>query len=116
MKRKLKKSAKKSARGVVKKAKKAVKKTVALTMPPVQKPIGRVTHFYSHLKVAIVKFNKDVKVGIKLHYKGATTDFTDIIKSMQFNHAPIKLAKKNKQIGIKVKKQVREGDKVFIGK
>lgn len=75
--------------------------------------IGEVTHYYSGIGVAIVKFNRSVKVGERLHFKGATTDFEETIKSMQYNHKDIKEAKKNQEVGIKVSDKVREGDKVY---
>lgn len=77
------------------------------------KPIGKVTHFYAQIKVAIVKFNTNVKVGSELYFKGATTDFKEAPKSMQYDHKPVAVAKKGKQIGIKLKKRVREGDLVY---
>ncbi len=61
-----------------------------------------------------MKFNKKVPAGAKLHYKGATTDFADVAKSMQYDHKEIKTAPKGKQIGIKVKKRVREEDRVYL--
>jgi hypothetical protein len=78
------------------------------------KPIGKVTHYYTEIKVAIVKFKQSVKVGVELQFKGATTDFKEKIKSMQYDHKPLKIAPKGKQIGIKVKKRVREGDEVYL--
>ena len=83
--------------------------------PKLAKPIGVVTHFYTAIKVAIVKFKKPVHAGSELHYKGATTDFKEVAKSMQFDHEAVKVAPKGKQIGIKVKKRVREGDEVYAG-
>ncbi|MEK7180827.1 MAG: translation elongation factor-like protein [Patescibacteria group bacterium] len=77
------------------------------------KPIGEVTHFYSNIEVAIVKFKKAVKPGIKVSFKGATTDFGETIKSMQYDHKPVVEAKKGQEVGIKVSKKVREGDLVF---
>lgn len=77
------------------------------------KPIGIVTHFYGHISVAIVKFNKKVSVGTALTFKGATTDFKDVAKSMQLDHEAIPVAPKGKEVGVKVKKQVREGDRVY---
>ena len=105
IKKKIAKKTKKASKGTVKK--KVVKKVLKL------KPIGRVTHFFGKIKVAIVKFNKKVPVGKTLHFKGATTDFKDVIKSMQYEHKSIKSAPKGKQVGIKVKRQVREGDEVY---
>lgn len=77
------------------------------------KPIGRVTHYYGGIGVAIIKFGKKVAVGDRVRFKGATSDFEETIKSMQFNHEEIKEAKKNQEVGIKVGDKVREGDEVF---
>jgi putative protease len=78
------------------------------------KPIGEVTHYYGNIEVAIVKFSKPVKVGITVRFKGATTDFTQTIDSMQFEHEQIKEAKKGQQVGIKVKDTVHEGNEVYL--
>jgi len=78
-----------------------------------KKPIGKVTHFYAHIKVAIIKFNTNVKTGTELYLKGATTDFKEAAKSMQYDHKPVAVAKKGKLIGVKFKKRVREGDLVY---
>jgi len=45
------------------KKEKMVKKMVKKKPAPVKKvkPVGKVTHYYAHIKVAIVKFNTKVK-------------------------------------------------------
>ena len=78
-----------------------------------EKPIGEVTHFFSGIQVAIVKFNREVKVGETVKFKGATTDFSQEIDSMQYDHKDIKSAKKGQEVGIKIREKVREGDEVF---
>ena len=50
-----------------------------------------------------MKFKKNVRVGTALYFKGATTDFTETPKSMQYDHKPIEVAPKGKQVGLKVK-------------
>lgn len=92
------------------KPKKVSIKKKALKAP---KPVGKVTHYYGGIKVAIIKFNKAVPVGALLHYKGVTTDFKKVVGGMQYNHKEVKKALKGKQMGIKVPKRVREGDEVF---
>ena len=77
------------------------------------KPIGVVTHYYSKIGVAIVKFNRDVKRGEEVHFKGATTDFLQKIESIQYDHKDLEVAPKGREVGIKVKEKVREGDEVF---
>jgi hypothetical protein len=105
---------KKTAKKIAKKAntKKAAVKKKAVPVKKI-KPVGKVTHYYAHIKVAIVKFNTKVKTGAELYFKGATTDFSEVVKSMQFDHEPIAVAQPKKQIGIKLKKRVREGDLVY---
>jgi hypothetical protein len=126
-----KKAPKKPARKAVKKiikpkakkpAKKAVKKTKKATpakskkTTPTPKPIGIVTHYYTHIKVGIIKFKSPIKVGSNIRIKGATTDFVQKIDSLQYDHKPVKVAPKGKLIGIKLKKRVREHDQVFLEK
>lgn len=118
-----KKTIKKTAKKVVKKTgKKIVKKTPARKSTSVSrvavpaKPIGEVTHFYTHIKVGIVKFKQPIKIGTNVRFKGATTDFAQALDSMQYDHKPIKLAPKGKLIGLKVKKRVRQGDMVYMEK
>jgi hypothetical protein len=100
----------KTKKKVIKKAK-PKRKIKAVAKRP--KPVGTVTHYYAHIKVAIVKFNIKVKKGTELYFKGATTDFKEASTSMQFDHKPIAVALPKKQIGIKLKKRVREGDLVY---
>jgi putative protease len=96
---------------VIKKKKVAVKK--AAPKKVTMKPIGVVTHFYTAIKVAIIKFKKPIKVGTTIALRGATTNFDQKIASMQYDHKPVLVAKKGQEIGLKVAKRVREGDEVF---
>ena len=78
-----------------------------------KKPIGEVTHYYGKIGVAVVKFFKAVKVGDEIQFKGAHTDFTQTINSMQFDHKSIEKAKKGDEVGMKVDEHIKEGDQVF---
>jgi len=80
---------------------------------PTTKQIGEVTHFYGGLSVAIAKFKEPVKVGETVRFFGATTDFTEKIGSMQYDHKDIGEAIKGREVGIKVVGKVREGDEIF---
>lgn len=112
MKKKNKKPAKKKAKKIAKK--KAVKKSVK--KDKAEKPIGAVTHFYNHIKVAVIKFKTAFKSGGEVHFRGATTDFKQKLASMQYDHKQIAVAKKGQGVGVKVAKRVREGDLVFRAK
>lgn len=104
----------KSKIGIKKAAKKAVKKAVK-KVEPKKKPIGKVLHFYNKICVAVIKFDKPVKVGAELHFESGKTCFSQPLKSMQYEHQPIQGAKKGQEVGVKVEKEVREGDLVYQG-
>lgn len=104
-----KKPAKKAAKKKAVAKKKAAPKKIAGP-----KAVGQVIHFYGGIKVAVIKFSKDVKKGTAVNFRGATTDFSQKLDSMQYDHKPVAKAAKGKQTGVKVKSRVREGDKVYL--
>lgn len=79
-----------------------------------EEKIGVVTHYFGHIPAGIVKLTGKLKNGDKIHFKGATTDFTQTVSSMQINHKEITAATKGDEIGIQVDQRVREGDEVFL--
>lgn len=81
-----------------------------------EKPIGVVTHFFTKIKVAVIKFKAPFRAGGSVRFSGATTDFEQKLVSLQYDHEPISVAKKGQGVGVKVAKRVREGDLVFVGK
>ncbi len=92
-------------------------------IPPVEEPaaneeaLGAITHYYSHLAVAVVQLNKGtLKTGDIIHIKGHTTDFTQPVESMEFEHQHIEQASAGQSFGIKVKDHVREHDIVYLVK
>lgn len=106
-----KKKVKKAVKKAVKKVKKAVKK-VAKALPK-RKPIGEVTHFFDKICVAVVKFKEGVAVGEEICFEGPSGSFSQTLKSMQYEHESIPKAKKGQEVGVKTKKPVREGHKVY---
>jgi len=79
-----------------------------------EREVGTVTHYYTNIGVAVIELTDTLKVGDKIHIKGATSDFTQKVDSMQIEHKNVKEAKKGESIGLKVKEHVREHDKVFV--
>lgn len=78
-----------------------------------EKPIGKVTHYYDKIGVAIIKLSAGLKEGDEIKIKGNTTDFNILVKSMEADHKKIKKAKKGDIIGLKVKEKTRESDLVY---
>lgn len=93
-------------------AKKEVKKVKKKEVK--EKEIGKVFTYFARIGVAGIELTGKMKVGDKIHLKGATTDFEQKIDSIQIENKPVDEAKKGDSIGIKVKDRVRPGDKVYI--
>ncbi|MBW2975756.1 translation elongation factor-like protein [Candidatus Woesearchaeota archaeon] len=77
------------------------------------KEIGKVTHYFTNIDVAVIELSGKLKVGDKIRIKGATSDFEQKVDSMQIEHKSIKEAKKGQGIGMKVKEHAREHDVVY---
>lgn len=79
-----------------------------------EREVGAVAHYYANIGVAVIELIDTLKVGDNMHVKGATSDFTQKIESMQIEHKNVEEAKKGESIGLKVKEHAREHDKVFV--
>ena len=98
-----------------KSAKKAkpVKKTKKVKRAKAEKPIGKITHYFGHISVAVIKLSDKLKAGEEIRIVGGETDFNQKVKSMEVEHEKIKEAKKGASVGLKVEQKVREDYKVF---
>lgn len=75
--------------------------------------VGKVTHYFTNIGVAVIELEGAVAVGDKISIEGATTDLQQKIASMQVDHKEVESAKKGEAIGMKVKDRVRGGDQVY---
>ena len=82
----------------------------------VEKEIGTVSSYFSHVGVAAIKLSDELKVKDKIHIKGHTTDFETSVKEIQIEKKKVKEADEGDHIGIKVPEKVRPNDKVFLVK
>lgn len=79
-----------------------------------EKLIGKITHFFKKINVAVLEITDDeLVIGDTIHIKGHTSDFTQKISSMQVEHQLIEKAKKGDNIGLKVENPVHEHDEVY---
>lgn len=78
------------------------------------KLVGRVTHYFSNIEVAVIDLISPLKEGDKIRVVGGQeTDFEQEANSMQIDHKEVKSAKKGDSIGMKIKEKVHEGYKVY---
>ena len=75
--------------------------------------VGKVTHFFSKIGVAIVELKGALSVGDQILIKGPTTSVEQKVDSMQIEHESVQKATKSQNIGLKVNDRVRENDAVY---
>ena len=75
--------------------------------------IGRITHFFSKINVAVIELTAPLKVGDTILIKGPNTDFEQVVDSMQIEHANVPKAEAGQSVGLKVMQRVRETDMVY---
>lgn len=97
-----------------------LKITVPLAPPPVyipapnETPVGKVTHYYSHLQVVVVQMVRGaLQVGDTIHIKGHTTDFHQVVESIEVEHQRIERAEQGEIFGLKVIDHAREHDVIY---
>lgn len=79
-----------------------------------KKPVGKITHYFTKIGVAVIELSGPLKVGDKISIEGATTNISQTINSMQIEHKSVHSAGKGQSIGLKVVDRVREGDDCFV--
>lgn len=83
------------------------------SVPEQGKLIGKITHYFGNIGVAVIELSSTLKVGDSIQIVGGEVDFTQPVKSMQVEHESVKTAKSGDSIGLKVKEKVRDGYRVY---
>ncbi len=100
-------------------SKPSAKKTVvtaapAVTPVPGEERVGVVTHYYTHLSVAVVHLDVGaLRVGDTIRIKGHTSDFTQTVESMEIDHVHVSDAHAGQSFGLRVVEHAREHDGVY---
>jgi putative protease len=78
-----------------------------------EKEIGKVTHYFSKIRVAGIELSDELAVGDTILIKGATTHFQQKVESMQLENQNIEKGEPGQLIGVAVQEKARSGDKVY---
>ena len=78
--------------------------------------IGKVTHYYDKIGVAVLELLKPLKSGDTIMFSGHGQEFTQEVASLQIEHKEVKRAKKGESVGLKTDRKVKDGDKVYLKK
>ena len=82
-------------------------------LPEEGKLIGKITHYFGNIGVAVIELSDALKVGDTIRIVGGETDFNQTVESMEVEHQKVQEAKKGESIGLKIDQKVREGYKVY---
>ncbi len=76
--------------------------------------IGKVTHYYDKIGVAIVELDADLAVGDKIKFvRGGEDLFDQTVTSIQIEHEKKDTAGKGDVVGLKTDVVVKEGAEVY---
>lgn len=79
------------------------------------KPIGKVVHYYDKLGVAIVDLSSGgMKVGDEVKFKRGDEEFGQKVESLQVEHETVEEVKKGDSFGLKVDKPTKVGTEVYL--
>jgi translation elongation factor EF-1alpha len=78
-----------------------------------KKIVGRITHYFSKIGVAVIELSADLKVGDTIRIEGATSTVEQVVDSMEIENQKIEAATEGQAIGLKVKEKVRPHDAVY---
>ena len=77
------------------------------------KLIGKVTHYFGNIGVAVIDITDKLKVGDSIRLAGGETAFNQSVESIEVDHKKVEEAKKGDSVGLKVSQKVREGYRVY---
>jgi len=79
------------------------------------KPIGKVVHYYDKLGVAIVDLGSGgIEVGQEVKFKRGDGEFTQKVESLQVEHQSVDSVKKGDSFGLKVDQPTKPGTEVYL--
>jgi putative protease len=80
---------------------------------PKMEQVGRVTGFFAHPSVALMELTAPLRIGETIYVKGHTTEFQQVVQSMQLDHQPVQEAAAGQAVGVQVSGRCRRHDVVY---
>jgi translation initiation factor IF-2 len=76
--------------------------------------IGEVFHYFGKIGVAAIRLTDGaLAVGDTIQVQGPSTDLTQVVETMQIEHASVPRAERGQEVGIRIKDRARERDLVY---
>ena len=64
-----------------------------------EETIGKVTHYFDRIGVAVLQLTGTVRVGDTIHFQGHSTDFSQPVTSLQIDHKDVSEGKSGQDVG-----------------
>ena len=77
------------------------------------KKVGKVSHYYDKIGVAVVDLTADLKKGDTIKIVKGAEEFEQEVQSMQVEHKEVSIAKKGDSVGLKVDKETKRKAEVY---
>lgn len=78
-----------------------------------EKQIGKITHFYNQIGVAVLALDEGLKTGDVVHIVGHTTDLIQRVESMEVDHHKVEAVGPGADVALAVVGRVRPGDAIY---
>lgn len=76
--------------------------------------VGKVTHYYDKIGVAVVELEGALTVGDKIRFvRGGEDLFEQKVESIQVEHEKVGFADRGDTVGLKLNKPLKEGAEVY---
>jgi putative protease len=75
--------------------------------------IGRVTHFYNRISVAVLSLTERLEIGDKILIEGHSTELVQEVTSMEIEHQKVTSVGPGDEVALKVDEPVKEGDIIY---
>jgi hypothetical protein len=78
-----------------------------------EKRIGKVTHYFNRIGVAVLELEDGLKVGDTIHISGRRTNFKQEVESLEVDHQKMTAVGAGADAALKVDEPVHDGDVVY---
>jgi len=78
-----------------------------------EKKIGKVTHYFDRIGVAVLELEDGLKIGDTIHITGRRTEIVQQVSSMEIEHRKVQAVGAGADVALKVYEKVYKGDKIY---
>ncbi|KKQ00904.1 MAG: hypothetical protein UW15_C0038G0003 [Parcubacteria group bacterium GW2011_GWC1_44_10] len=78
-----------------------------------EKEVGKITHWYDKIGVAVIDLKGALKMGDRVKIKKGEDEFEETISSMQVDHKEVSSAKKGDEVAVKLSQKAKEGAAIY---